>query len=293
MSKRLAWARDGRDWPQRECSSFVAAAGLRWHVQRQGQGPRVLLLHGTGAATHTWRGLAPLLAPHAHVLAPDLPGHGFTDPLPAARCSLPGMAAALAQLLAELQFEPDLVLGHSAGAALMLRMALDGHWQGRRLISLNGALLPFEGLAGLAYAPMARLLAGNPLAARLAAWRGQDAAAVRRLLGGTGSRIDATGVTLYQLLMGNAAHVASVLNMMARWDLHPLQQDLPALRCPLLLLAAAGDNAVPPAQAARAALRIPGARVQGLAGLGHLAHEEAPARLAPLVLREMALIGTL
>ena len=301
VSTRLLWTREGPTWPLHVHSRFVAAAGLQWHVQHlaapaaasapasaaQGAPPKLLLLHGTGASTHTWRGLAPLLARHAELLALDLPGHGFTDPLPAAQCSLPGMAAALLKLLQELQFEPALVLGHSAGAALMLRMALDARWQGCRLVGLNSALLPFDGLAGLAYAPMARLLASNPLVPRLAAWRGRNEAAVRRLIAGTGSHIDDTGVALYGRLMSNPGHVAGVLAMMARWDLQPLQQDLPALRCPLLLVAAANDRAVPPAQAQRVAQRVPGAQSVLLPGLGHLAHEEAPALVAPLVWQEI------
>ncbi len=35
----LVWNRDGADWPNRDSSSFVEAAGLRWHVQRMGEGP--------------------------------------------------------------------------------------------------------------------------------------------------------------------------------------------------------------------------------------------------------------
>ena len=292
MGTRLNWARDGRDWPLRERSSFVAAAGIRWHVQRLGRGPRVLLLHGTGAATHTWRGLAPLLAPHAELFSMDLPGHGFTDPLPTARSSLTGMADALTQLLAECAFEPDLVLGHSAGAALMLRLALDRQWQTCRLVSLNGALLPFEGLAGLAYAPLAGLFSRSPLVSRLVAWRSQNLGAVQRLIGGTGSKIDDAGVAQYQLLMGSAGHVASVLTMMAQWDLQPLLRDLLALRSPLLLLAAASDTAVPPMQAQRVALSVPGAIVPVLPGLGHLAHEEAPGRVAPILLQQLALLDS-
>ena len=42
------WERDGRDWPNREASRFVKAAGLRWHVQVAGEGPVILLVHGTG-----------------------------------------------------------------------------------------------------------------------------------------------------------------------------------------------------------------------------------------------------
>ena len=60
----LVWSRDGADWPNRDASIFVEAAGIRWHVQRMGEGPPLLLIHGTGAATHSWRGLLPLLAQH-------------------------------------------------------------------------------------------------------------------------------------------------------------------------------------------------------------------------------------
>jgi magnesium chelatase accessory protein len=98
------WERDGRDWPNREASRFVEAGGLRWHVQRMGGGPVALLVHGTGAATHSWRDFAPLLARKGFaVVAPDLPGHGFTGtPAAPEGLSLPGMADGLAALLATL-----------------------------------------------------------------------------------------------------------------------------------------------------------------------------------------------
>ncbi|MFZ4410973.1 MAG: alpha/beta fold hydrolase, partial [Paracraurococcus sp.] len=80
------------DWPNRPTSRLVAAGGLRWHVQVAGTGPVLLLVHGTGAATHSWRDLLPLLARHFTVVAPDLPGHGFTERPRAEGLSLPGMA---------------------------------------------------------------------------------------------------------------------------------------------------------------------------------------------------------
>src|SRR3954470_13494112 len=113
--RRPRWEMEGRLWPNREASSFVQAAGLRWHVQRMGQGPQLLLVHGTGAATHSWRGLAPLLARRFTVVAPDLPGHGFTEAPSPDRLSLPGMVAALDGLLRALDVSPALAVGHSAG----------------------------------------------------------------------------------------------------------------------------------------------------------------------------------
>ena len=79
------WAIEGRNWPHRGHSRFVLAGRLRWHVQTFGPdtAPIMLLLHGTGAATHSWRDLAPLLAMRFRVIVPDLPGHGFTRGRPA------------------------------------------------------------------------------------------------------------------------------------------------------------------------------------------------------------------
>ena len=94
MSRRNPdWAVDGADWPNREASRFVAAGGYRWHVQHMGQGPVCLLLHGTGAATHSWRDVMPALATRFTVISCDLPGHGFTHANFGQRVTLPAMAA--------------------------------------------------------------------------------------------------------------------------------------------------------------------------------------------------------
>lgn len=304
----LDWARDGADWPLREHSRFVEAAGLRWHVQRLGESarsvPRVLLVHGTGSATHSWRDLAPLLAHHAEVWAMDLPGHGFTTaldggPVPGEMLSLPGMARALDGLLMKLAPTPaapglpawPVVIGHSAGAALLALLWLDGALAPRLMVSLNGALMGFRGLPGLAFKGMARVLAATPLMPQLVAWRAARPEAMRRLIEGTGSALDARGAALYARLAGHPAHAAAVIGMVSRWDLDALEADLPGLggRDGLLQLVSGGaDQAVPPWQGERVARRVQGARHTVLAGLGHLAHEESPQAVAGLIEALMA-----
>ena len=69
MPARLDWQRDGADWPNRASSRMVRAGGLTWHVQVAGSGPVLLLVHGTGASTHSWRDLLPLLATGHTVVA--------------------------------------------------------------------------------------------------------------------------------------------------------------------------------------------------------------------------------
>ena len=59
----LVWSKDGADWPNRDFSRFVEAAGITLACARGwAKEPPLLLIHGTGAATHSWRRLLPLLA---------------------------------------------------------------------------------------------------------------------------------------------------------------------------------------------------------------------------------------
>lgn len=283
MPERPSWQVEGRDWPNRAASRFVTAAGLRWHVQVMGQGPVLLLLHGTAAATHSWRDLAPLLARHFTVVAPDLPGHGFSDGVAASRMSLPGLAASVAALLAVLRLQPVLAAGHSAGAAVLIRMALDGRIAPQSIISLNGALQPLGERHAAFFTRTARMLVGLPFVPSLFAWRAADPAVAERLLRDTGSRIDARGVALYARMFRHSGHLAAALGMMANWDLMPLLRDLPKLAPHLLLAVGAQDRAVPPAQAEAVRLRLPSARIVVLPGLGHLAHEEQPDLVADLI----------
>ena len=291
------WERDGKDWPNRDASSFVRAAELRWHVQdmgpQTGDAPVVLLVHGTGAATHSWRDLAPLLAPHFRVVAMDLPGHGFTDKPGRRRLSLPAMARALGQLLDQLDARPAIAIGHSAGAAILVRMIVDRLITPDTLISLNGAFLPFKGFAGTVFRPAARFMAFNPLVPRLFARRARDPAVLDRMVGNTGSKLDARGVELYAKLAGDHRHVAGALGMMAEWDLEPIARDLPRLPCELLLVVGAHDRTVPPSNAARVRELVPKSRLVTLERLRHLAHEEAPERVAELIIEEAAAAGVI
>lgn len=285
MSASPSWDVEGVGWPHRDASRLATAGGLRWHVQSFGAGPTVLLLHGAGAATHSWRGLAPLLAERLRVIAPDLPGHGFTDTPGGGGLSLPEMARRLAALLAVLEARPALIVGHSAGAAIALRLLLDGAVEPHAVVAVNGALQPFPGLTAPLFQGMARLLFANPLAAYAFAAQARDPARVARLIARTGSTLDAEGVGLYARLFRSPGHIAGTLGMMANWDLETLRRDFERVRTPLTLIVGAADAAVPPTVAAQVRASIPRAEIVTLETVGHLAHEERPDRVAEIILR--------
>lgn len=283
MRRELDWQRDGADWPNREASRFVRAGGLRWHVQVLGSGPSILLVHGTGAASHSWRDVAPRLAERFTVLVPDLPGHGFTQRPARGGLSLPGMAQALSDLLEALGESPALAVGHSAGAAIVCRMSLAGRISPESIVSVNGALLPFRGVAGRIFSPLAKLLTLNPIIPSVFAWRASDPAVVEDLIRDTGSDLDPEGMRLYARLASSRRHVAAALGMMASWDLRDLAQDLPGLGPRLVLVVGSEDRFVSPVDAVRVQRRVPGSELISLPGLGHLAHEERPAEVAELL----------
>lgn len=273
----MQWALHQAAWPLAQHSRFVPAGGYDWHVQVLGEGPCMLLLHGTGSGNFSWRGMLPALARHYTVLAPDLPGHAFTSRGPQARLSLPDMSAGLRALLRELKLQPRVVVGHSAGAAIAAHMAL--HEPGlaeTALIGLNPAWLPLPGSAAWLFGPAAKVVALNPLSAWAFARLASRPGAVAQLIRGTGSTLDAQGLDLYTRVLSDSGHLHGVLTMMAQWRLQPLSDALPRLRHPVFMDIGARDQAVPPQLAEEARQRMPQAVVRLREGLGHLAHEEDP-----------------
>lgn len=287
----LTWSRAGRDWPHASASRFVLTPSVEWHVQRLGRGPRLLLLHGTGASTHSFSGLVDCLAPHCELLLPDLPGHAFS------RCraefipTLEGSARAVAELCRALDYAPAAIVGHSAGAAIGLAMAVERLAAPVLVVSLNGALLPFGGGAARVLAPLARGLALSPWVQQWCARQAARPGVIERLLDSTGSHLDADGVAWYRRLAASSTHVGAALAMMARWNLAGFVDRCAGLRARIELVAAEADRMIPPDQAEQVAARLPNARLHRLPGLGHLAHEEAPRLVAHLILELAAAAG--
>lgn len=287
-------ARDGPDWPGFADSRRVTAAGLAWQVVRRPAAPahpgdpappRLLFIHGTGASTHSWRGLWTRLEGRAELLAVDLPGHGFSEaPQDPRRHRLDGMAEGLATLLARLGGEPPAwIVGHSAGAALAVELVQSGALAPRGVIAFNAALRPYGGALGGLLLPLARRLATLPGVPDWLARRVADPTTLRRMLADTGSVLDREGEVLYGRLARSPEHVGAALAMMAHWDLAPLERRLPGFDRPLHLVASAGDRTVSPDVSWEVAQRCPAAVLHPWPRLGHLAHEEAPGQAADLV----------
>lgn len=270
----LDWETDGRNWPNRSASQFVSTAGFEWHVQIAGPetAPVILMLHGTGASSHSWRDLLPRLSDRFCVVAPDLPCHGFTRPRGHADLSLPGMVQALSDLLGKLHRGPAVILGHSAGAAIAVTLAArQATTVPRHVIGINGAYLPIRGNA--LFSPMAKALFANPFSASMFSLLSRVTPLGGNLLSATGSPIDEEGKAIYRMLLGSSGHVHGALGMMAAWDLTRFDATLRRLPFPMTLIVAKDDPMVPPENSNHAARLAQGSRLVLSESGGHLLHE--------------------
>jgi len=277
------------DWPYRGASRIVAAKPHRWHVQVTGEGPDVLLLHGAGASAHSWAPLVPHLADRHRVIALDLPGHGWTRS-PRGRARLGDVAADIAALCAQEGWEPQLVIGHSAGGAVSLELARQGLILPERLVVVNGALENFRGAAGWLFPIMAKMLALNPFTGLLISQGGRSVSQVRSILSSAGTELSDEGLARYANLIQRRAHVDGTLAMMAQWSLDDLNRALPEIATPTLFVHGERDGAVALRVAERAARTMPDAQLVALPGVGHIAHEEAPERVAEEIARFAGLV---
>ena len=275
------------DWPHAAHSAQVYCSPHRWHVQQMGQGDTVLLLHGAGGSTHSFRDLMPLLSDRFHIVALDLPGQGFTQLGARHRSGLMDTAEDVVALCAQEGWQPVAIIGHSAGGALALRLSqLLRSPQGQvpKVVGINAALDHFQGVAGVLFPVLAKMLAAVPFTARLFANSARNMNRVESLIVGTGSDLDMMGLAYYQRLTSDRDHADATLLMMAQWELEDLLRDLPNVPAGTLFLTGDKDKAVPAAVSDKAAAKLPNAQVVHLADLGHLAHEEAPDEIARRIL---------
>lgn len=277
-------ARVPGDWPHREFSRSVKVGALDWHVQVMGNGPTMVLLHGTGASAHSWADLLPDLALVATLVVPDLPGHGYTTGATLASLALPRVAADLDRLLAALGVDaPTLLVGHSAGAALALRWALGAAQRPRAIVGFNPSLIAPPAAYTRLLAPLITPVAtSSPVTALLASIAARSRL-VDSLLTSTRSRIPEGQRARYATLFRNPAHVRGAMGLMAAADLPAILRDVRNLDVVTTFVVGANDAWVPEAPLMRViGSAFPEAQVVRWDG-GHVLHEEEPTRAAALI----------
>jgi magnesium chelatase accessory protein len=272
-------------WPNAACSRFVVAGGFRLHTQMVGEGPLLLLLHGTGAGGFSFAPLVERLARAYRCLMIDLPGHAFTAPLAdgvRSELSLAAVTAVVRETLRVLDAHPVGIVGHSAGAAIGWELLRTEQARSYQLLGVNAALVP----PPRAYDWLGRWWMA-PLASSGAVARGLSALASRAdvipsTLRQTGSTVPPLLARCYAACASMPAHVQGAMQLMGDWELRPFLRSLRGRSWPVHLLHGADDPWIAVDGVRRAISGIGGVTFDVEPG-GHLLHEEAPDLVASRV----------
>jgi pimeloyl-ACP methyl ester carboxylesterase len=262
-----------------EAAPAQSGAPLRLHVEEQGQGKPVILIHGLGASTFTWRNVAPELAKFHHVLAVDLKGFG-RSPKPAdGAYSSTDQARLIADLIRERGLEGVTLIGHSFGGAVAARVALDMHDRSKRiskLVLIDAPVLPdaVPRYFNFAKKPGLLELMMKPLSAQQMA---------RLLLEGSRlskpSEADIAGYAApYENADARSAFAEMARSILSERD-RTIENRLGGLGIPSLVIWCRRDDVVPLHAGRHLAKALKGSKLIILPGCRHLPMDETPAAL--------------
>ncbi|MDN5917579.1 MAG: alpha/beta fold hydrolase [Pseudonocardia sp.] len=269
----------------------ITLHGHRVSYREVGRGQRraVLLVHGLAASSSTW---APVLEPlgrHAHVLAPDLLGHGNSDAPHSGDYSLGGFATGLRDLLVALDVDRVTVVGHSFGGGVAMQFAHQFPELTERLVLVSSGGLGHD----LTLALRAASLPGTEMVLRSAAsltprWMRRTVHRVAHAVG-SAPRSDLDGVyTAWESFTDRGTRSAFVQTV--RGALEPSGQRLDGAarlhlltEVPVLLVGGGRDRVIPLEHTRAAHERLPGSRLEIFDQAGHFPHAEQPQRFAALL----------
>lgn len=251
------------------------------YAKETGSGPPLVLLHGLGASTFTWRRIVPALARNHRVIALDLKGFGRSDKPRNARYSAADQAALVAAFLRKRDLHHVTLIGHSFGGTVALLTALRLKREPdriARLVIIDAPALKqnFGDAAELARAPAvpeAVLLATPPeLMARV----------LLRYVSRPGRKIPEADIYGYAKpfydLGSRHAFIATVQAIL-KDNRRRMGARYRAIRQPTLLIWCKRDRIVPLATGRRLARRLPNAELAILKRCNHLPQDEVPRAL--------------
>jgi len=268
-------------WPYSKYSKFLETDNFVWHYQLIGKpgNPIILLIHGAGASSHSWANLIPKLHKF-QVLTVDLPGHRFSKIKKGIRPQHDTIVRDLIILFESLKIKPNVFVGHSIGAVIVL--SLSDIYEGplSSLILINGALERFAGPAGTIFPLMARVFYASPLTKYWIRLFNSAETSLRKFLSISGSNLTSENIDYYMKLMTDEVHVTGTLAFISNWNIGDIEKKLKKVSVPIFFLAGMRDGIVNYKTSVRAHKKAFNAKIKLFESEGHLIHEVSSAKVA-------------
>jgi len=251
---------------------FTTAGGTVWSLERAGEGPPVLALHGVGGGAHFFRGLAGRLGMRYAVTAIDLPRpqapSAGSDPV-----SMDNWAKGVAEIIDGVIGEPVVIVGHSLGTILGLEV-----WRRRR--DLVRAMVFVGGLPEVREAVRARLRERVVAIAATGSMDGWGARISPGIFGPSTRQEKPELVGLFERLLEAHDPGLYIRNMNALL-LASATDVVPTVTVPCLSISGTEDVYAPPDSVSAFIARLPQPCGQVLLdGVGHMPFFEAPDEFA-------------
>ncbi len=252
-----------------QTSRFLDLNGARVHYRDQGQGPALVLLHGTGASLHTWDAWTAVLSPHFRVLRMDLPGFGLTGPTPTADYSVQAYVGFLESFRQALGLERFALAGNSLGGHIGWAFALAHPDEVTELILVDPAGFP------IAHPAVVFRLARIPLLSRLLTALDPGPMVRRSLRDAYGDprRVRPELRQRYRDLALRAGNRGAFVDRAQQTE-PDRTAELPRIKARTLVMWGDQDRLIPPTDADRFVRAIPGAQLVLYPGVGHVPMEE-------------------
>jgi pimeloyl-ACP methyl ester carboxylesterase len=266
-------------------SQFIAVRGMQLHLRDEG--PRddpmpIVLLHGTGASLHTWDGWTRELERERRVIRFDLPGFGLTGPSPDGVYTIESYVDTVLAVADALHLQRFVLAGNSLGGYVAWATAVLHPERVDRLILVDAAGYPFQSQS----VPLAFRIARTPILNRLmrdVLPRTIVASSLRDVYGDP-SRVTPDLVDRYFDLATRAGNRAALVARFDQTQPGSLAERVHEIQVPTLILWGDKDRLIPLEFGERFARDIPDSQLVVFEALGHVPHEEDPARTVAAVL---------
>ncbi len=266
-------------------SRFTTVDGVRVHYQDAGdlKAPTLVLIHGFASSTLVWsKVLLELAAAGFRVIAPDLPGYGYSGKPRRHEYTIGSQARMVVGLLDELGIDSATIIGSSYGAAVAASVALDQPERVEKLI-LVGAVANNDPTKFLVMRLFGSPIIGDIVSPFLLGSRRLLKRRMKRVYDRHSWVLDERRVDARHLPLQTAGTHRAIIRTVRRWDANRIQRDAHLITQPTLILWGESDRDVPIRAGHTLHREIENSRLIVFRNCGHLPHEEYPIEFTEIV----------
>ena len=261
-----------------EHSWFARVNGVRMHYQEAGDedAPAIILIHGFISSNLIWSHiLLPLANAGFRVIAPDLPGYGYSEKPKDARYTIEEQSRSIVGLMDRLGISSATIVGASYGGAVAAMLALDYPERVDKLV-LVGAVSNDEVKKKLLMRISRLPLLGDVATPLFLGSRWVLRKRMQNMYRRMGRPVNERMIASRHHLLATANTHRAMIRTARRWNANRVAREASLLRQPTLLVWGDQDDHIPLADALRLRDSIPNARLIIFRNCGHLPPAENP-----------------